>query len=116
MHYYSTNNKSIKVSFREAVLKGLSNDGGLFMPVSVPSLGKDFIDNIESKSFQEIALEIAKGFVGDEIKDSDLEKIISDSINFDAPVVRLNDNHFILELFHGPTLAFKDFGARFMVL
>jgi len=114
MHYYSTNNKSIKVSFREAVLKGLSNDGGLFMPVSVPSIKRSFIESIENKSFQEIALEIAKGFIHNEIKDSDLEKIISDSINFDAPVVRLNDNHFILELFHGPTLAFKDFGARFM--
>ena len=114
MYYYSTNNKSIKVSFREAVLKGLSEDGGLFMPASIPSLDKSFIENIETKSFQEIAYEAAKGFIGDEIKNSDLENIIFDSINFDAPVVRLNDNHFILELFHGPTLAFKDFGARFM--
>jgi threonine synthase len=114
MHYYSTNNKSLKVSFREAVLKGLSEDGGLFMPASIPILSKNFIVSIESKSFQEIALETAKGFVSNEIKESDLEKVIYDAINFDAPVVRLNDNHFILELFHGPTLAFKDFGARFM--
>ncbi len=114
MNYYSTNNKSLKVSFREAVLKGLSEDGGLFMPASIPILSKNFIDNIGSKSFQEIAIEAAKGFVSNEIKESDLEKIIYDAINFDAPAVRLNDNHFILELFHGPTLAFKDFGARFM--
>jgi len=114
MYYYSTNNKSLKVSFREAVLKGLSEDGGLFMPASIPSLNKNFIDSIESKSFQEISLEAAKGFINTEIKESDLEKIIYDAINFDAPVVRLNDSHFILELFHGPTLAFKDFGARFM--
>ena len=114
MQYYSTNNKSLNVSFKQAVLKGLSEDGGLFMPVSIPSLNKNFIENIESKSFQEIALEVAKGFIDGEIKESDLEKIVSEAINFDAPVVRLNDNHFILELFYGPTLAFKDFGARFM--
>ena len=114
MQYYSTNNKSLNVSFKQAVLKGLSEDGGLFMPVSIPSLNKNFIENIESKSFQEIALEVAKGFIDGEIKESDLEKIVSEAINFDAPVVRLSDNHFILELFHGPTLAFKDFGARFM--
>ena len=76
MHYYSTNNKSIKVSFREAVLKGLSNDGGLFMPVSVPSIKRSFIESIENKSFQEIALEIAKGFIHNEIKDSDFEGIL----------------------------------------
>ena len=114
MQYYSTNNKSLNVSFKQAVLKGLSEDGGLFMPVSIPSLNKNFIENIESKSFQEIALEVAKGFIDGEIKESDLEKIVSEAINFDAPVIRLSDNHFILELFHGPTLAFKDFGARFM--
>ena len=114
MHYYSTNNKSLKVSFREAVLKGLSKDGGLFMPASIPSLNKNFVESIESKSLQEIALEAAKSFINDEIREDDLEKIIYDAINFDAPVVRLDDNHFILELFHGPTLAFKDFGARFM--
>jgi threonine synthase len=114
MYYYSTNNKSIRFSFKEAVLKGLSDDGGLFMPASIPTINKNFIENIESKTFQEVALEAAKGFIGDEIKGRDLEKIIADSINFDAPVVRLNDNNFILELFHGPTLAFKDFGARFM--
>jgi threonine synthase len=114
MYYYSTNNKSIRFSFKEAVLKGLSEDGGLFMPASIPTLDKSFIENVESKSFQEISLEIAKGFIDGEIEESDLEKIITDSINFDAPIVKLDDNNFILELFHGPTLAFKDFGARFM--
>lgn len=84
------------------------------MPASIPSLSKSFIENIESRSFQEISLEAAKSFINDEIRENYLEKIITNSINFDAPVIRLNDNNFILELFHGPTLAFKDFGARFM--
>jgi threonine synthase len=114
MHYYSTNNKSIKVSFREAVLRGLAEDRGLFMPASIPLLSRNFLDNVKSLSFQEIATEIAKNFIEDEIENKILEEIIYDAINFDAPLVKLDDNFSILELFHGPTLAFKDFGARFM--
>jgi threonine synthase len=114
MNYYSTNNKNLKVSFKDAVLKGLAEDGGLFMPESIPVLAKDFINKLETFSFQQIAFTIAKNFIGDEIDYNQLEKIIYDAINFDAPIVRLNENLFILELFHGPTLAFKDFGARFM--
>ncbi len=114
MDYYSTNNRNLKVSFKEAVLKGLAEDGGLFMPESIPILKKDFIQNLNTYSFQEIAFTIAKSFIEDEIEENQLEKIIYDAITFDAPLVKLNDNFFILELFHGPTLAFKDFGARFM--
>jgi threonine synthase len=114
MNYYSTNNKNLKVSFQEAVTKGLSPDGGLFMPEFIPQLEKAFIDNLDKYSIQEIGLEVAKLFVADEIPSSDLKNIVDDAINFDAPLVKLDDQISILELFHGPTLAFKDFGARFM--
>jgi len=114
MNYYSTNNKNLKVSFKDAVLKGLAEDGGLFMPESIPELNKNFIQNLNTFSFQEMAFTIAKNFIDDEIEEDQLEKIIYDSINFDAPLVKLDENFFILELFHGPSLAFKDFGARFM--
>lgn len=114
MKYYSTNNKELKVSFRDAVMKGLAPDGGLFMPEFIPKLDADFLDNLAHYSIQEIGFEVAKLFVDGEIADSDLENIVNDAINFDAPLVELDDKLSILELFHGPTLAFKDFGARFM--
>ncbi|VAX28075.1 Threonine synthase [hydrothermal vent metagenome] len=114
MKYYSTNNKDLKVSFQEAVMKGLAPDGGLFMPEFIPKLDADFLDNLAHYSIQEIGFEVAKLFVDGEIADSDLENIVNDAINFDAPLVELDDKLSILELFHGPTLAFKDFGARFM--
>jgi threonine synthase len=114
MKYFSTNNKAIRVSFREATLKGLAEDGGLFMPVEIHSLLSDFWKNISSKSFKEISFESAKLFIEEEIPENNLEKIIDTTINFPAPLVELNANKFVLELFHGPTLAFKDFGARFM--
>lgn len=114
MKFYSTNNKNNLVAFETAVMQGLANDGGLFMPCEIPALEKNFFDSLEKFSFQEIASRIAEKFVGDEISKSDLSNIISQAINFPVPLVKLDDNISILELFHGPTLAFKDFGARFM--
>jgi threonine synthase len=114
MRYYSTRNKSQLSSFKEALLGGLAKDGGLYMPESIPRLSQKYFDEIENYTFQEISFEIAKQFVGDEIPQAKLEELIYDAINFDAPLNYLNDKLAILELFHGPTLAFKDFGARFM--
>lgn len=114
MKYFSTNNKTISVSFETAVMSGLAKDGGLYMPEIIPKYEKEFFNSIEKFSFQEIALRSAEKFVDNEINENDLTDIISSAINFPAPLVKLNDNISILELFHGPTLAFKDFGARFM--
>lgn len=95
-------------------MKGLSPDGGLFMPEEIPQLDTAFFDDIENHTIQEIGFEVAKLFINDEIPETDLKAIIDDAINFDAPLVNLDNHLSILELFHGPTLAFKDFGARFM--
>jgi len=115
MKFYSTTgNKSNKVSFREAVMRGLAENGGLFMPENIPSLGNDYFNNLDSKSFQQIAFDITKLFSTNEIENSKLKYLIDDAINFNAPVNVLSNNFGILEQFHGPTLAFKDFGARFM--
>jgi len=114
LKFYSTNKKSKEVSFKEAVIKGIADDGGLFMPASFPVLPKKFFDEIENLSFQEICFEVANTIIGDEIPSKTLQSIINNAINFKAPIVKLNNNIGVLELFHGPTLAFKDFGARFM--
>ncbi|MBI1936996.1 MAG: threonine synthase [Ignavibacteriales bacterium] len=114
MQYYSTNNKNNLVTFETAVMQGLANDGGLFMPSEIPSFERKIFDSLEKFSFQEIAFHIAEKFIANEISNSNLVDIISHAVNFPAPLVKLNDNISILELFHGPTLAFKDFGARFM--
>ncbi|GBD89826.1 threonine synthase [bacterium BMS3Abin04] len=114
MQYYSTNNHSYFVNFRTAILEGLAKDKGLFLPEKINTLSKDFIGNLQNYSFQEISFNIAKYFVGDEIEEADLLTIINKAISFEAPVKVLSDNLSILELFHGPTLAFKDFGARFL--
>ena len=114
MNYYSTNNRELRSSFEEAVLKGLADDGGLFFPESIPKVDKKLIENISDYSFIDIANHIAQLYVQDEIPKRELESIIQEAINFPAPVVSLSDKLNILELFHGPTLAFKDFGARFM--
>ncbi len=114
MKYNSTNNRNLKVSFREAVMKGLAPDGGLFMPEFIPKLNSTFINNLQNYSIQEIGFEVAKSFIDKEISDNNLQNIINDAINFDAPLINLEQKLSILELFHGPTLAFKDFGARFM--
>ncbi len=114
MNLYSTKDKNHVIFLKEAVLKGLPPDNGLYMPESIPQLPKSFIDNLSDFTFAEIAFEVSKNLIGDYIPEADLKTIIDKSINFPAPVVSLNDSMHILELFHGPSLAFKDFGARFM--
>lgn len=114
MKFYSTNNKSLRVTLREAVLQGLAPDKGLYMPERIPSLPAGFFDAAGERSMQEIAFVVAHEFVSDDIDDNTLSSIISHAIPFDAPVVGIDDNIYALELFHGPTFAFKDFGARFM--
>jgi len=113
MKFYSTNNKEYKISFREAAMQGLAKDKGLFMPEYIPDCKKD-IEGIETLSMQDIAFIIANKFMNDDFQSSDIEDIINKSIKFSAPLVTLEKNRHILELFHGPTLAFKDFGASFM--
>ncbi|MET4080932.1 threonine synthase [Pedobacter sp. UYP30] len=114
MKLYSTNNKNHFVSFKDAVFNSLPLDKGLYMPEIIPQLTPSFIDTIQDKSLQEIAFEVASTLLKDEIPAADLKTIINEAINFDAPAVKLDENTFVLELFHGPSLAFKDFGARFM--
>lgn len=114
MQFYSTNNKDLRVSFQEAVFNSLPQDKGLYMPESIPQLDPYFIKNIQQYSFQEIAFQIANAIIGKDIPADDLKKIINEAINFDAPLVFLNAETAVLELFHGPSYAFKDFGARFM--
>ena len=114
MRLYSTKNKSKFVSLKEAVFKGLPEDNGLFMPESFPQLPDEFIKNLNEFSFQEIAFEVSKTLLQGYIPKNDLKNIIEKAVTFPAPVVKLNDEKYILELFHGPSLAFKDFGARFM--
>ncbi len=114
MNYYSLNKKSPNVSFQEAVVNGLAPDRGLYFPENITPLPKDFIDNIGNYSNEEIAYEAIKQFVGDEIPTEILKKIISETLSFDFPVVEIEENVSTLELFHGPTMAFKDVGARFM--
>lgn len=114
MRLYSTNNKDLRVSFQEAVFNSMPQDKGLYMPLEIPKMEQDFIQNIEKYSFQEIAYQVASTLLGDEIPYADLRLIINEAINFEAPVVELDKDTFVLELFHGPSLAFKDFGARFM--
>lgn len=114
MELYSTKHQVPNVNFKEALFKGLPDDNGLYMPTEIPQLDQSFIDNIENHSFQEIAFEIAHKLIGSEIPADDLRAIIIDAINFEAPVVQVTEDIHVLELFHGPSLAFKDFGARFM--
>jgi threonine synthase len=114
MRYYSTNNKNEFVDFKSALLTGLAADGGLYLPEYLPELSRTFLDQLHTYSLQEIALNISAKFIGNEININNLNEIIESSINFPAPLIQLNDYLSVLELFHGPTLAFKDFGARFM--
>ena len=113
MKFYSTNNKTNKVSFKEALMQGLPLDNGLYMPVSIPDQSK-LVKGISTLNIKDISYVIAKSFLDEEFKNSDIEEIIDYSITFDSPLVNIYGNIHILELFHGPTLAFKDFGARFM--
>lgn len=114
MKYYSTNKKTPQVSLKEAVVKGLASDNGLFMPDQINKFDPSFFENIENLTFQEIGFEVAKKFFGDDIEESKLKEIVFDTLEFDCPVVKVSDSIYSLELFHGPTLAFKDVGARFM--
>lgn len=114
MKLYSTNNKDLRVSFQEAVFNSLPQDKGLYMPERIPQLDPLFIKNIQQYSLQEIAFTVANALIGDDIPEADLKAIIADAINFDAPVRFLDKDTAVLELFHGPSYAFKDFGARFM--
>jgi threonine synthase len=114
MQYYSTNNKTQSVSLQEAVIRGLAADKGLFMPVQIKRFEPTFFENIQHLSFQEIAFEVANMFFGEDIESSKLKEIVYDTLQFDCPVVKVTDSIYSLELFHGPTLAFKDVGARFM--
>ena len=114
MKYYSTNQVAPHATLEEAVVRGLAPDKGLYMPEIIKQLPKDFFDHIETLSFQEIAYRVADAFFGDDVEPDALKQIVYDTLAFDAPVVKVEDNIYSLELFHGPTLAFKDVGARFM--
>ncbi|WP_448702059.1 threonine synthase [Mucilaginibacter sp. AW1-3] len=114
MKFYSTNSPAVHVPFKEAVFNSLPQDKGLYMPVNIPQLSPEFLSNLGKYSLQEIAFEVAKTMLSDSIPEQDLKAIVEDAINFEAPVVKLEEDVYVLELFHGPSLAFKDFGARFM--
>lgn len=114
MKYYSTNKNTPEVSLKEAVVKGLAADNGLFMPDHINKFEPYFFDQIQDLTFQEIGFEVAKKFFGEDIEESKLKEIVFETLNFDCPVVKVTDSIYSLELFHGPTLAFKDVGARFM--
>lgn len=114
MKYYSLNHSSKKASFKEAVINGIASDKGLYFPEEVTPLSKEFIQNISEYSNEEIAFKVIKQFIGDEIPEAYLKEIIKKTISFDFPVVKIDENLGSLELFHGPTMAFKDVGASFM--
>lgn len=114
MKYYSLNNKDNKVSFQESVIQGLAPDKGLYFPETISQLPQSFFEEIENLSNEEIAFEAIKQFVGTEIPEPELKQILRETLSFDFPLVQVEENVFSLELFHGPTMAFKDVGARFM--
>ena len=114
MMYYSTNKNADRATLQEAVVKGLASDRGLFMPDVIKQLPEDFFENMKDLSFQEIAYVVADAFFGEDVDAASLKEIVYDTLNFDVPLIHVHDNIYSLELFHGPTLAFKDVGARFM--
>jgi threonine synthase len=114
MNYYSTNNKTLRATLRNAVITGLAPDNGLYMPEQIPQLSANFISSLPNLSFAEIAYGVAHSLIGDDVPQKELKRIIDHTIQFDAPLVKIEQHTYALELFHGPTLAFKDFGARFM--
>ena len=114
MKYYSTNKQAPLASLEEAVVKGLASDKGLFMPMTIKPLPQEFYDEIENLSFREIAYRVADVFFGEDVPAETLKEIVYDTLNFDVPLVPVKENIYSLELFHGPTLAFKDVGGRFM--
>ncbi|RYF82199.1 MAG: pyridoxal-phosphate dependent enzyme, partial [Chitinophagaceae bacterium] len=114
MQYYSTNNKAVKVDFKKATLEGQPADKGLYFPQYIPKLPENFVKEIARYSKEEIALEVIKPYIGNTIDEQPLQRIIAETISFPFPLVAVTDTISTLELFHGPTLAFKDVGARFM--
>jgi threonine synthase len=114
MQFYSLNKKSQSVNFKDATINGQAPDKGLYFPETIPHLKKEWIDNIENISNEEIAFHVIQPYVGNTINENDLFNIAKETINFNIPLVKVTDNIFSLELYHGPTLAFKDIGARFM--
>ena len=114
MNYYSTNGNAPIADLHKAVVKGLAEDRGLYMPEQIKKLPKAFFDNIQDMRFQDIAYNVASAFFGEDVDLDALQDIVYDTLSFDCPVVKVKDNIYSLELFHGPTLAFKDVGARFM--
>ena len=114
MLYYSTSGQAPKASLQEAVVKGLAPDKGLYMPERIPTIPKAFFNNIGDMSLQDIAYVVANTLFGEDIESETLKNIVNDTLNFDIPLVHVDENRYSLELFHGPTLAFKDVGARFM--
>ncbi len=114
MFFYSTNNISPKVDFKQATINGQAPDKGLYFPEEIPVFPVEMIENINSYSNEEIAFQVIRPYVGDAIPEAELRRIVAETINFDIPLVWVTDDIFSLELYHGPTLAFKDIGARFM--
>jgi len=114
MKYYSTNHQTPDVTLQEAVVKGLAADKGLFMPERINALPASFFEQMSNMSLQEVAYQVAQAFFGEDIPADKLKQIVYDTMSFDIPLVKVSDNIYSLELFHGPTLAFKDVGARFM--
>lgn len=114
MKYYSLNKQSAAVGFKEATIMGQAPDKGLYFPESLPKLSETWINSIGDKSNETIAFEVIQPYIGNEIPEDELRHIISETVNFPSPLTQVNEKIFALELFHGPTLAFKDTGARFM--
>lgn len=114
MNFYSTNNHNKFVTLREAVMHGLASDRGLYMPETIPKIPPSFFESIDKLSFEEISYYVASQLIGKDLPHEELFRIVSHTIQFDAPLVKIEDDIYALELFHGPTLAFKDFGARFL--
>lgn len=114
MKLFSTNHVSPEAGFREAIFRGLPPDNGLYMPVEIPAMPQSFWDNVENLSFNEIAIAVSEALLGGDIPETDLEALIHSALDFEAPAVELTGDLYCLELFHGPSMAFKDFGARFM--
>lgn len=114
MKYFSTNHQSPEVDFKQATINGQAPDKGLYFPERIPTISKELIENITQYSNEEIAYQVMKPYVGDTIPELELRRIVEETINFDIPLVKVTDAIYSLELYHGPTLAFKDIGARFM--
>jgi threonine synthase len=114
MQFYSLNNRSTRVNFKEAVIRGIAPDKGLYFPAEIQPIAREFFDQIHEYSNNELAHAMIEQFVGNEIPEAALKTIIKDTLNFDFPLVKIEKDVFSLELFHGPTMAFKDVGGRFM--